>query len=122
MSLWRVSDLRSRLFVGIAGTVLVSLVVTVVAGALLTRRSLESTAVAALERELLVGETAIVVTHGVSGRVGATDLVGLDQDVSDAIFRGLDNCHWIELIEGRKSFSEQVRWRISGWNLGPWKA
>ena len=62
------------------------------------------------------------MTHGVSGRVGATDLVDLDQDVSDAIFRGLDNCHWIELVEGRKSFSEQVRWRISGWNLGPWKA
>ena len=75
-----------------------------------------------IERELLDGETAIIVTHGVSGRVGATDLVGLDQDVSDAIFRGLDNCHWIELVEGRKSFSEQVRWRISGWNLGPWKA
>ena len=75
-----------------------------------------------VERELLDGETAIIVTHGVSGRVGATDLVGLDQDVSDAIFRGLDNCHWIELVEGRKSFSERVRWRISGWNLGPWKA
>ena len=79
-------------------------------------------AVREIERELLVGETAIIVTHGVSGRVGASDLVGLDQDVSDAVFRGLDNCHWIELVEGRKSFSEQVRWRISGWNLGPWKA
>ena len=38
-------SLRSRLFLGIAATVLVSLVVTVVAGALLTRRSLEQTAV-----------------------------------------------------------------------------
>ena len=45
-------SLRSRLFVGIAGTVLVSLVVTVVAGALLTRRSLESTAVDALGRQV----------------------------------------------------------------------
>jgi two-component system sensor histidine kinase BaeS len=43
---------RSRLFLGIAATVLVSLVVTVVAGALLTRRSLEQTAVQALERQV----------------------------------------------------------------------
>lgn len=71
-------------------------------------------------RELLPGETAIVVAHGVSARVAASDLVGLDQEVSDAVFRGLDNCHWIELVEGGKSFSEVTRWRISGWNLGPW--
>lgn len=44
--------LRSRLFLGISGTVLVSLVVTVVAGALLTRRSLEQTGVHALERQV----------------------------------------------------------------------
>jgi probable phosphoglycerate mutase len=74
-----------------------------------------------VEQELLDGETAIIVAHGVSGRVGASDLVGLDQDVSEAIFRGIDNCHWIELVETAKSFSEQSRWRISGWNLGPWK-
>jgi glucosyl-3-phosphoglycerate phosphatase len=66
------------------------------------------------------GETALVVAHGVSGRVAASDLVGLDQDVSDRVFRGLDNCHWIELVEVGKSFSKQTRWRISGWNLGPW--
>ncbi len=45
-------SLRSRLFLGIAGTVLVSLVVTVVAGALLTRRSLEANAVSSLERQV----------------------------------------------------------------------
>jgi len=45
-------SLRSRLFLGISGTVLVSLVVTVVAGALLTRRSLEQTGVDALERQV----------------------------------------------------------------------
>jgi len=51
-------SLRSRLFVGIAGTVLVSLVVTVVTGALLTRRSLEQAGVRALERqvELIVAQ------------------------------------------------------------------
>lgn len=66
------------------------------------------------------GQTAVVVAHGVSARVAASDLVGLDQDVSDAVFRGLDNCHWIELVEVAKSFSALTRWRISGWNLGPW--
>ena len=44
--------LRSRLFLGIVGTVVVSLVVTVVAGALLTRRSLETTALGSLERQV----------------------------------------------------------------------
>ena len=71
-------------------------------------------------RELLPGEVAVVVAHGVSARVAASELVGLDQDVSDLVFRGLDNCHWIELVEVGKSFSEITRWRISGWNLGPW--
>ncbi|WP_323099745.1 histidine phosphatase family protein [Intrasporangium sp. YIM S08009] len=66
------------------------------------------------------GQTAVVVAHGVSARVAASDLVGLDQDVSDTVFRGLDNCHWIELVEVSKSFSALTRWRISGWNLGPW--
>lgn len=70
--------------------------------------------------QLQPGQTAVVVAHGVSARVAAADLVGLDQDVSDAVFRGLGNCHWIELVESGKSYSEQVRWRISGWNLGPW--
>ena len=73
-----------------------------------------------LVRELQPGETAVVVAHGVSGRAAATELVGLSQDGSDAIFRGLDNCHWIELVEVGKSFSETSRWRIAGWNLGPW--
>ncbi|TQM58538.1 histidine phosphatase family protein [Humibacillus xanthopallidus] len=68
------------------------------------------------------GETALVVAHGVSARVAASDLVGLDQDVSDRVFRGLDNCHWVELVEAGKSFSATARWRIAGWNLGPWKA
>ncbi|EWT03133.1 fructose-2,6-bisphosphatase [Intrasporangium oryzae NRRL B-24470] len=70
---------------------------------------------------LAAGETGIVVAHGVSGRAAAAELVGLSQDVSDAIFRGVDNCHWIELVEVSESFSEATRWRIAGWNLGPWR-
>ena len=45
-------SLRSRLFLGIGATVIVSLVVTVTAGALLTRRSLEDSAVRALARQV----------------------------------------------------------------------
>ena len=79
-----------------------------------------------LVRELLPGETAVVVAHGASGRVAAAELIGLDQDISEGIFRGLDNCHWVEVVEsGRtevgRSSPERPRWRISGWNLGPWK-
>jgi broad specificity phosphatase PhoE len=75
-----------------------------------TRRQVAARAGAAL-REIAgglgPGETALVV--------------GLDQDVSDRVFRGLDNCHWAELVEVTKSFSPTARWRIAGWNLGPWK-
>jgi two-component system sensor histidine kinase BaeS len=71
-------NLRSRLFLGIAGTVLVSLVVTVVAGALLTRRSLEGTAVDALERqvELIAAQRREDPARGVDDELGrflATD-------------------------------------------------
>jgi broad specificity phosphatase PhoE len=89
-----------------------------------TRADVAERAGAALRevaRDLLPGETALVVAHGVSARVAASELVGLDQDVSDAVFRGLDNCHWAELVEVSKSFSAVTRWRISGWNLGPWR-
>ncbi|MGW5239102.1 histidine phosphatase family protein [Monashia sp. NPDC004114] len=75
-----------------------------------------------VERELLPGETAVVVAHGVSGRVAAAELVGLSQELSDRVLRGLDNCHWVELVEAGKSFSNEKRWRIAGWNLGPWRS
>jgi len=89
-----------------------------------TRAQVAARAGAALREiaaELLPGETAIVLAHGVSARVAVTELVGLDQDVSDALFRGIDNCHWIEVVESAKSFGGRPSWRISGWNLGPWK-
>jgi two-component system sensor histidine kinase BaeS len=65
-------SLRARISLGIAGTVLVSLVVTVVAGALLTRRSLESTAVAALERqvELIATQRREDPARGVDDELG----------------------------------------------------
>lgn len=78
-------------------------------------------AIREVERELLPGETAVIVAHGVSGSLAATELVGLHRDVADAVLRGVDNCHWIDLVETGKSYSEASRWRIAGWNLGPWK-
>ncbi|MEO7753016.1 MAG: histidine phosphatase family protein [Terracoccus sp.] len=69
--------------------------------------------------ELAPGRTAIVVAHGISGRAAAAELVGLPQDLSYDLFRGLDNAHWTELVEVAKSYSTASRWRIAGWNLGP---
>jgi signal transduction histidine kinase len=71
-------SLRSRLFLGIAGTVLVSLVVTVVAGLLLTRRSLEQAGIRALERqvELVAAQRAEDPTRSTQAELGqflATD-------------------------------------------------
>jgi two-component system OmpR family sensor kinase len=48
----RLTTLRSRLFAGIAATVAVSILVTLVAGALLTRRSLEQEALRSLSRQV----------------------------------------------------------------------
>ncbi|HET7397973.1 MAG TPA: histidine phosphatase family protein [Intrasporangium sp.] len=76
-------------------------------------------ALADILRELLPGETAVVVAHGASGRVAATGLLALDQDLSEALFRGLDNCHWIELVEARDTVPGRPPWRIAGWNVGP---
>ncbi len=69
--------------------------------------------------ELGPGRTAVVVAHGISGRAAAAELVGLPQDLSYDLFRGLDNAHWTELVEVAKSYSTASRWRIAGWNLGP---
>lgn len=70
--------------------------------------------------ELLPGQCAVVVAHGVSGRVAAADIVGLDQQVAESTFHGLENCHWVELVETSKRYSTATKWRIAGWNLGPW--
>lgn len=77
-------------------------------------------AVSDIVRELEPGETAVVVGHGVSARAAAAELVGLDQGIADRVLRGLDNCHWAELVEVVKSYSARApQWRIAGWNLGP---
>ena len=75
---WARVSLRSRLFLGIAGALIVSLVVTVVVGALLTRRSLEANAVSALERQagLIAAQRREDPGQGVDDQLGrflATD-------------------------------------------------
>lgn len=78
-------------------------------------------AIRELLQELLPGETAVVVAHGVSGRIAASEVVGLDQQLSATLFRGLENCHWAELAETATRLSDRTGWRLAGWNLGPWR-
>jgi broad specificity phosphatase PhoE len=56
------------------------------------------------------GETAVVATHGVTGRVVAAELVGMDQRLAWQALAGLGNCHWAVLTEGAYG------WRIQAWN------
>lgn len=89
-----------------------------------TRADVAARAGAALRdvaRDLAPGATAVVVAHGVSGRLAATELVGLDPQASEAVLKGVENCHWIELVEMGNRLSHKARWRIAGWNLGPWR-
>lgn len=62
--------------------------------------------------QLAEGETAVVTTHGVTGRALAADLVGIDQRTAWMALGGLHNCCWAELVEHR------FGWRIDRWNQG----
>ncbi len=65
----------------------------------------------AIER-LAVGETGVLVTHGVTARVLVADLVGLSQNAAWRSLATLGNCHWARLGERHGA------WRIDGWNAG----
>ena len=56
------------------------------------------------------GETAVVATHGVTGRVIAAALVEIDVATAWRVLGGFGNCHWAELVESPGG------WRISTWN------
>jgi glucosyl-3-phosphoglycerate phosphatase len=56
------------------------------------------------------GETAVVATHGVTGRVVAAALVDLDVATVWRVLGGFGNCHWADLVEG------PAGWRIATWN------
>jgi probable phosphoglycerate mutase len=56
------------------------------------------------------GETAVVATHGVTGRVVIAELVDLDRLTAWRVLGGFGNCHWAEVVEG------EWGWRIQAWN------
>ncbi|HEY3535000.1 MAG TPA: histidine phosphatase family protein [Pedococcus sp.] len=56
------------------------------------------------------GETAVVATHGVTGRVVIAELVDLDRLTAWRVLGGFGNCHWAEVVEGESG------WRIQTWN------
>ena len=58
------------------------------------------------------GETAVVATHGVTGRVVIAELVDLDRLTAWRVLGGFGNCHWAEVVEA------ETGWRIQTWNAG----
>jgi glucosyl-3-phosphoglycerate phosphatase len=56
--------------------------------------------------------TVVVVTHGLSGRVGACRFVGLPFDQWRR-FGGLSNCAWVSIDRHRSG----AYWRIEGYNV-----
>ena len=56
------------------------------------------------------GETAVVATHGVTGRVVIAELVDLDRLTAWRVLGGFGNCHWAEVVEA------ETGWRIQAWN------
>jgi broad specificity phosphatase PhoE len=58
------------------------------------------------------GSTVVVVTHGLSGRVGTCRFVGLPFD-HWRLFGGLSNCGWVSIDRHRSG----AYWRIEGYNL-----
>ncbi len=56
------------------------------------------------------GEVLLAVGHGLSLRVGALLLMGLDYSYA-RLFRGLDNCHWVVLEPGGEY------WRMRAYNV-----
>ncbi len=58
------------------------------------------------------GDTLLAAMHGLAGVVGMAHFLGLPyRDTYH--FRGLDNCHWIDLVVSRHGV-----WRIQGFNIG----
>lgn len=56
------------------------------------------------------GETVVVVGHGLSGRLGVAQFLGLPAE-HWRVFGGMGNCRWLTM-DCRRDV-----WRITGWNL-----
>lgn len=74
--------------------------------------------VAGVTADLPAGRTAILVTHGVAGRTTVATMIGLDPIAAAAMLRGLDNCHWADVVESASIYgaSTAVAWRLARWN------
>lgn len=59
------------------------------------------------------GGLAVVATHGVTARVLAASLLGLDQTLAWRTLAALRNCHWAEL-----ALMGSGTWRLETWNMG----
>lgn len=57
------------------------------------------------------GECVVVATHGAAGRAAVAQLLGLDQELAWRILGGFGNCHWSELVQGRRG------WFVRTWNV-----
>lgn len=60
------------------------------------------------------GAVVAVVMHGLAGKVGALELVGVPASVKEG-FAGLANCHWIVL---EHSHQPTHPWRVAAYNVG----
>ncbi|MDC4233132.1 histidine phosphatase family protein [Actinomyces sp. B33] len=66
------------------------------------------------------GEALVVVSHGSAIVRGLVTFLGLDPLAFDGL-RGLDNCHWSELVlagGGGSGASGEARWRLAAHNVG----
>ena len=61
------------------------------------------------------GDVLIVVAHGSAISRGLTTLLGLDAGTFRGL-RGLDNCHWSELVPDRKHGGWQLAAHNVGWS------
>lgn len=59
------------------------------------------------------GHTLVVVSHGSALTQGLVSLLGLDPSAWAGI-RGLDNCHWAEVVAAERA----PGWRVSAYNIG----
>ncbi|MDO4613331.1 MAG: histidine phosphatase family protein [Actinomycetaceae bacterium] len=59
------------------------------------------------------GRVLVVVSHGSALTQGLVSLLGLDAGAWAGI-RGLDNCHWAEIIPAQR----EPLWRIASYNVG----
>lgn len=60
-------------------------------------------------------QTAVVVSHGASLRLGAADFLGWPVEIASTL-GGLDNCAWIELVETGGSPHAATPWRLAAYN------